>query len=134
MPCRSAQYVQGLTLNQTTDVGSARLALGLCECGQGGESSPKRKKTAPSAAAAVKAAAPTPKPVDAPQANGGKARGPATLSRRYSSGSMGPANTGIAAAGGKGQAQDKTIEGMIALAKNWEPGNKKHDPKGMIMR
>jgi hypothetical protein len=125
MPCRSAQYVQCLTLV---------LRGLLVGRGQGGESSPKMKKTAPSASAAGKAAAPTPKPADAPQANGGKARGPATLSRRNSSGSMGSANTAIAAAGGKGQAQDKTIEGMIALAKNWEPGNKKHDPKGMIMR
>jgi hypothetical protein len=61
------------------------------------------------------------------------ARPPAKLVRRNSSGSMGAPNTAVAAAGGKDKVQDKTIEKMIALAKNWEPDNKKHDPTGMIM-
>jgi ATP-dependent DNA ligase len=57
----------------------------------------------------------------------------APLTRRNSSGSMGAANTTGRDAGGREAVQDASIPKLIALAKNWEPCNKKHDPEGMIM-
>jgi len=56
----------------------------------------------------------------------------APLTRRNSSGSMGAANTKGRDAGGRDEVKNASIPKLIALAKNWEPDNKKHDPKGMI--
>ena len=68
-----------------------------------------------------------------PQAQRQKIGAGVPLTRRNSSGSMGAPNTTGKEAGGREAVQDTSIANKIALAKNWEPANKKHDPTGWIM-